>query len=308
MMTAEKCRRIGTIILTLFLLCQLAKAQVYITDYKINKTEKCLFSEYETTFSTYRTEDGDVFVDEFIVDIELPEKGSLDEVSEKNIYEKISSIINGDTKDLSPEGIINKYIDEKCLSKYETHKIKGDAECNNFMSSIRSKKPMMSEEMLWEPAYYGIVTGKLICQTNMFLSYSVTEKTCNAMTCIRKETVFVYDIANKRFLGENDILLPDKAGAYLELIRSTMTREQKLAYNKSEVNYNGNFYIDEFGLTYVFNSDNYLDEYDATIHVLINAKSVRLMTKPESVVYKFFNIGQVERVKAKKQNKAVAIN
>ena len=166
-MKAVICRRIGLTILTLALLGSLAKAQVYITDYKINKTEKCLFSEYETTFSTYRTEDGDVFVDEFIVDIELPEKGSLDEVSEKNIYEKISSIINGDTKDLSPEGMVKKYIDEKCLSKYETHKIKGDAECNNFMSSIRGKNPMMSEEMLWEPAYYGIVTGKLICQTNM---------------------------------------------------------------------------------------------------------------------------------------------
>ena len=176
------------------------------------------------------------------------------------------------------------------------------------MSNIKSKNPAMSDEMLWEPSHYGILTGKLTCQTNMFLSYSITEKTCNAMTCIRKETAFVYDIVNKRFLTENDFLLPDKAEAYSELIRSTITREQKLAYNKPEINYNGNFYLDEFGLTYVFNSDKYLDEYEATIHVLLNAKYVRQLTKPESVVYKFFNIGQVERVKAKKQNKAVTIN
>jgi len=308
MMTAETCKRLATIILTLFLLCSSTEAQVYITDHQINKTTKCLFSEYETTFSTYRLEDGDIYVDNFIVDIELPEKGSLDEVSEKDIRKKISAIIIGDSIEITPENLINKYISEKYLSKYETHKITGDTECNNFMSTVKSKNPLMSDEMLWEPAYYGVITGNLIYQTNMFLSYSITEKSCNAMTCIRKETTFVYDIVNKRFLSENDFLLPDKAEAYSELIRSTITREQKLAYNKSEVNYNGNFYIDEFGLTYVFNSDKYLDEYEATIHVLINAKNVRLMTKPESVVYKFFNIGQVERAKAKKQNKTVAIN
>ena len=87
-----------------------------------------------------------------------------------------------------------------------------------------------------------------------------------------------------------------------------MTREQKLAYNKAEINYNSNFYIDEYGLTYVFNSDKYLDEYEATIHVQLNGKYIRQLTKTESVVYKFFNIGQVERAKAKKQNKTVAIN
>ncbi len=167
---------------------------------------------------------------------------------------------------------------------------------------------MLSDEMLWEPAYYGTISGKLIFQTNMFLSYSITEKSCNAMTCIRKETTFVYDIVNKRFLTENDFLLPEKTNDYLELIRNTMTREQKLAYNKAEINYNSNFYIDEYGLTYVFNSDKYLDEYEATIHVLLNGKYIRQLTKTESVVYKFFNIGQVERAKAKKQNKTVAIN
>ena len=109
-------------------------------------------------------------------------------------------------------------------------------------------------------------------------------------------------------MTENDFLLPDKSEAYLEQIRSTMTREQKLTYNKSEINYNGNFYIDEFGLTYVFNSDKYLDEYEATIHILLNPKYIRQMLKPESIVYKFFNIGQVERAKAKKQNKAIVIN
>lgn len=307
-MMAETCRRFGTVILTLFLLCPLAKSQVYITVHNIDKTTKCLFSEYKTAFSTYRIEDEEIYVDEFIVDIELPEKGSLDEVSEKDIKEKISMIILGNAETHTPNDLIDNYITNKYLSKYEVHKIHGDAECENFISNIKSKNPAMSDEMLWEPSYYGILTGNLIYQTNMFLSYSITEKTCNAMTCIRKETAFVYDIVNKRFLTENDFLLPDKTEAYLELIRSTITREQKLAYNKPEVNYNGNFYIDEFGLTNVFNSDKYLDEYEATIHVLINAKYVRQLTKPESVVYKFFNIGQVERVKAKKQNKAIAIN
>lgn len=307
-MTAETCRRIGTIILALFLLCPVAKSQVYITDHNINKTTKCLFSEYETAFSTYRIEDEEIYVDEFIVDIELPEKGSLDEVSEKDIREKISMIILGKAEILTPNNLIDKYITDKYLSKYETHKIHGDAECENFMSNIKSKNPAMSDEMLWEPSHYGILTGNLIYQTNMFLSYSITEKTCNAMTCIRKETTFVYDIVNKKFLTENDFLLPDKSEAYLEQIRSTMTREQKLTYNKSEINYNGNFYIDEFGLTYVFNSDKYLDEYEATIHILLNPKYIRQMLKPESIVYKFFNIGQVERAKAKKQNKAIVIN
>ena len=308
-MTAEvKCRRIILGIIALSCIYVSAKAQVYISDHKINKTTKCLFSEYETSFSTYRLEDGDIYVDEFIVDMELPESGALDEVSEKDIREKISAIVVGDGKETNPENLIEKYITEKYLSKYETHKIIGDNECNTFISTIKSKNSMLSDEMLWEPAYYGSISGKLIFQTNMFLSYSITEKSCNAMTCIRKETTFVYDIVNKRFLSENDFLLPDKANEYLELIRNTMTREQKLAYNKPEVNYNSNFYIDEFGITYVFNSDKYLDEYDATIHVLLNPKYVRQQAKTESIVYKFFNIGQVERAKAKKQNTAVAIN
>jgi len=308
-MTAEvKCRRIILGIIALSCIYVSAKAQVYITDHKINKTTKCLFSEYETSFTTYRLEDGDIYVDEFIVDMELPESGSLDEVSEKDIREKISAIVIGDGKETNPENLIEKYITEKYLSKYETHKIIGDNECNTFISTIKSKNSMLSDEMLWEPAYYGSISGKLIFQTNMFLSYSITEKSCNAMTCIRKETTFVYDIVNKKFLSENDFLLPDKTEAYLELIRSTMTREQKLAYNKPEVNYNSNFYIDEYGITYVFNSDKYLDEYEATIHVLLNPKYVRQQTKTESIVYKFFNIGQVERAKAKKQNKAIATN
>ena len=308
-MTAEvKCRRIILGIIALSCIYVSAKAQVYITDHKINKTTKCLFSEYETSFSTYRLEDGDIYVDEFIVDIELPESGSLDEVSEKDIREKISSIVIGDAGEVNPETLIDRYISEKLLSKYETHKIIGDKECSNFISTIKSKNSIMSDDMLWEPAYYGSITGKLIFQTNMFISYSITEKSCNAMTCIRKETTFVYDIVNKRILSENDFLLPDKANEYLELIRNTMTREQKLAYNKQEINYNSNFYIDEYGLTYVFNSDKYLDEYEATIHVLLNPKFIRQQTKTESIVYKFFNIGQVERAKAKKQNKTVAIN
>ena len=308
MMTAEKCRRIALGIIALSCICVSTKAQVYISDHKINKTTKCLFSEYETSFSTYRLEDGDIYVDEFIVDMELPENGSLDEVSEKDIREKISAIVIGDAKETNPENLIEKYITEKYLSKYETHKIFGDSECNTFISTIKSKNSMLSDEMLWEPAYYGTISGKLIFQTNMFLSYSITEKSCNAMTCIRKETTFVYDIVNKRFLTENDFLLPEKTNDYLELIRNTMTREQKLAYNKAEINYNSNFYIDEYGLTYVFNSDKYLDEYEATIHVQLNGKYIRQLIKTESVVYKFFNIGQVERAKAKKQNKTVAIN
>ena len=165
MMTAETCKRLATIILTLFLLCSSTEAQVYITDHKINKTTKCLFSEYETTFSTYRLEDGDIYVDNFIVDIELPERGSLDEVSEKDIRKKISAIIIGDSIEITPENLINKYISEKYLSKYETHKITGDTECNNFMSTVKSKNPLMSDEMLWEPAYYGVITGNLIYQT-----------------------------------------------------------------------------------------------------------------------------------------------
>ncbi|MBQ1606632.1 MAG: hypothetical protein II088_07455 [Bacteroidales bacterium] len=309
MMTAEvKCRRIILGIIALSCICVSTKAQVYISDHKINKTTKCLFSEYETSFSTYRLEDGDIYVDEFIINMELPESGSLDEVSEKDIRKKISTIVIGDSAEINPENLIDKYISEKFLSKYETHKITGDNECNNFISTIKSKNSMLSDEMLWEPAYYGSISGKLIFQTNMFLSYSITEKSCNAMTCIRKETTFVYDIVNKRFLSENDFLLPEKNEAYLELLRNTMTREQKLAYNKPEVNYNSNFYIDEYGLTYVFNSDKYLDEYEATIHVLLNGKYIRQFTKTESVVYKFFNIGQVERAKAKKQNKTIAIN
>lgn len=308
-MTAEvKCRRIILGIIALSCIYVSANAQVYITDHKINKTTKCMFSEYETSFSTYRLEDEDIYVDEFIVDMELPESGSLDEVSEKDIREKISTIVIGDGKDTNPENLIEKYITEKYLLKYGTHKIHGDTECENFISNIKSKNPAMSDEMLWEPSHYGILTGKLIYQTNMFLSYSITENTCNAMTCIRKETTFVYDIVNKRFLSENDFLLPDKANEYLDLIRTTMTRDQKLTYNKQEINYNGNFYIDEYGLTYVFNSEKYLDEYEATIHVLLNPKYIRPLFKTESIVYKFFNIGQVERAKAKKQNKIVATN
>ena len=102
--------------------------------------------------------------------------------------------------------------------------------------------------------------------------------------------------------------LPEKIESYSELLKKTITREQRIAYNKTNIDYNGNFYIDEYGITYVFNSDKYLDEFDATIHVLLDPKIVRQQAKNESIVYKFFNIGQVERAKAKKQNKTIATN
>lgn len=308
MMVEVKCRNILLIIIALTCIKVSAEAQVYITEHKTSKTTKTAFSEYETTFTTYRQEDGEIFVDEFIVDMELPESGALDEVSEKAIREKISSIVIGDVKETNPNNLIDRYISEKYLSKYSTQKITGNNECNDFITENKSKNPMLSDEMHWEPSHYGIITGKLIFHTNSFISYSIIEKSCNAMTCIRKETAFVYDIINKRFLSENDFLIPEKDNDYLELIRSTMTRNQKLIYNKPDVNYNSNFYIDEYGITYVFNADKYLDENDATIHVILNPKYVRQMVKTESIVYKFFNIGQVERAKAKKQNKAVAIN
>ena len=284
------------------------EAQVYISDYKVTKTAKTLFSSYETTLTTYREEGGDIFVDEFRANIEFPEKNALDAVSEKDVTDKIAQLLIGNSSNTLPNEIINEYISKNFLAKYSSHKIFGDNECNNFIASTKSKNLLISDEMLWEPSAYEILTGKLICQTNMFISYSVIVESCNAMTCLRKETTFVYDIIHKKFLKESDFVLPEKLEAYTELIKNTMTREQKIAYNKQNINSNGNFYIDDNGLTYVFNSDKYLDEFEATIHVLLDAKLVRQQVKSESIVYKYFNIGQVERAKAKKQNKTVAIN
>ncbi|MBO7132845.1 MAG: hypothetical protein J6W06_01620 [Bacteroidales bacterium] len=307
-MMAVKCKRIVLTVIALSCMYVSANAQVYISDYKINKTTKCLFSSYETTMTTYRDEGGDIFVEEFRANIEFPENNALDAESEKDIKEKITQIIIGKSYVSTPNEILNEYISKSFLSKYETHKIFGDNECNSFIANTKSKSLLISDEMLWEPSAYEILTGKLICQTNMFISYSVIVESCNAMTCLRKETTFVYDIIHKKFLKESDFVLPEKLEAYTELIKNTMTREQKIAYNKQNINSNGNFYIDDNGLTYVFNSDKYLDEFEATIHVLLDAKLVRQQVKSESIVYKYFNIGQVERAKAKKQNKTVAIN
>lgn len=308
-MTAEvKCRRIILGIIALSCIYMSAKAQVYISDYKIQKTTKSLFSSYETMMTTYRDEEGEIFVDEFQVNIEFPEKNALDAESEKDVREKITQITIGNTSTSTPNEIINEYISKSFLSKYNTHLIFGDNECKTFISNTKSKNLLISDDMLWEPSAYNTLSGKLICLTNTFLSYSIVVESCNAMTCLRKETTFVYDIIHKRFLSESDFVLPEKIEVYTEQIRNNMTREQKLAYNKQDIGINGNFYIDEYGITYVFNSDKYLDEFEATIHVLLDAKMVRQQTKTESIVYKFFNIGQVERTKAKKQNKTVAIN
>ena len=307
-MMAETCKRIAVLFFIFSYFCISTKAQVYISDYKVTKTAKTLFSSYETTLTTYREEGGDIFVDEFRANIEFPEKNALDAVSEKDVTDKIAQLLIGNSSNTLPNEIINEYISKNFLAKYSSHKIFGDNECNNFIASTKSKNLLISDEMLWEPSSYNILTGKLIFQTNTFLSYSVVTETCNAMTCIRKETTFVYDILHKKFLKESDFILPEKLGAYTDLIKNAMTREQKIAYNKQDVGANGNFYIDEYGMTYVFNSDRYLDEFEATIHVQLDAKMVRLQSKPESIVYKFFNIGQVERAKAKKQNKAVTAN
>ena len=306
MMVEVKCRRFILTIITLSCIYASAEAQVYVSDYKISKAAKSLFSSYETTMTTYRDDDGDIFVDEFQANIEFPEKNALDSESEKDIKEKIAQLIIGNNSISTPNEIINEYITNVFLTKYNSHKIFGDNECNTFISNTKSKDQLISDDMLWEPSSYEILTGKLICQTSTFISYSIIKESCNAMTCLRKETTFVYDIVHKKFLKESDFVLPEKLEAYNELIKTSMTREQRIAYNKQDIGVNGNFYIDEYGITYIFNSDKYLDEFEATIHVLLDPKIIRQQTKNDSIVYKFFNIGQVERAKAKKQNKPTA--
>lgn len=285
----------------------LVDAQVYISDFKTAKTQKYFFSAYTLSFETYREEDGDVYVEEFKFDIEFPEPDALDATSKKAIEDRIKTLAFGDASADEPEKLLNANALSACASRYEGKIIKGDSECQNFVSAIKAKNSSADSDLFWEPSYYGKITGKLIYQTNSFVSYSLTKEDCNAMTCLRNETTFVYDIINHRFIIESDFVTPAGITTYSDLIKNAFTREQRITYNKSNINFNGNFYIDEYGITYVFNSDKYLDDFESKIHVRIDPKSFRSTLKQESIVYKFFNIGQVERVKAKKQNKPVTM-
>ncbi len=302
-MMAMTCKNIIT---TIMLACAMlaANAQVYVTDFKSSKTQKALFSSYTLSYETYRIEDGEVYVEEFDFDIESPEQQAMDDISRKSIDEKIRQLISIESSSAAYEDLLRDYALFSCRTRYGENCVFGDSECQKFISEIKAKNSAAESDLFWEPSHYGLLTGKLIFQANMFVSYIMTAEECNAMTCLRNEQAFVYDIIGKRFLKESDFVNPQFLSGFSNLINSTITRNQLIDINKTSVDFNGNFFMDEYGLTYVFNSDKYIEQ-GAEVHVILDPKALRPMLLPESVVYKFYNIGQVERAKAKKQNKLI---
>lgn len=298
-----KCKLFFALIVCLTLCSQSANAQVYITDFKTQKIEKEYFPEYETKFTAYYNEDGMFYVEDFSVKIEFPETELISSDDKEQVRAKIATILLNDATITNQYEIEKQSIEKHFLAKYNQHLVRGNVECEKFLEQVKATNEDASSDLFWEPSFYGRINGELIFYTNSFISYRLVVEKCNAMSCLRSETTIVYDVINKRFVKENDFLPAENLEAFTSLLQTAITREQKLAYNNGQISCNGNFFLDEYGITYVFNSKDYLEEHEAKLYVVLDPKQFRPLLKQESIVYKFFNIGQVERAKAKKQNK-----
>jgi len=189
---------------------------------------------------------------------------------------------------LSPADAINKYVDDY-IENY-----KQDAN-EQFPDWAQSSEP---EDYF---SYYKTLNGSVLFDQGGFVSYQVSSMDykggANSSTSYRN---VVIDMATGNRLYEKDIFIPDYKDLLNPLLIRKIVEQNKVKKPEDLLMYGywgiedltstDNFYVDNKGITYIFNPGEYSAPTLGEIRVYLPYEEIRTILKPNSPISVFAGI------------------